>query len=114
MVVHANHPREIAADCAEALQALVGAGVPTLNQSVLLRGVNDDVDVLAELSERLVDLGVLPYYLHQADRVQGTAHFEVPDAEARRLVTSLRGRLPGYAVPRLVRELAGAPAKQPL
>jgi len=114
MVVHANHPAEVVADGADALRRLVASGVPTLNQTVLLRGINDDADTLAGLSERLIDLGVMPYYLHQLDRVQGTAHFEVPDERAVRLIDALRARLPGYAVPRLVREVAGSPYKQPL
>ena len=114
MVVHANHPAEIVADCAEALRLLVTSGIPTLNQTVLLRGINDDADILTGLSERLVDLGVMPYYLHQLDRVQGTAHFEVPDERAVKLIDTLRSRLPGYAVPRLVREVPGAISKQPL
>jgi L-lysine 2,3-aminomutase len=76
--------------------------------------VNDDSSVLAELSERLFDCGVLPYYLHQLDRVSGAAHFEVDDARARNLLDELRARLPGYLVPRLVREIAGARAKTPL
>lgn len=114
MVVHANHPREIAGDCADALRTLVRSGVITLNQSVLLRGVNDDAEALAELSERLVDLGVIPYYLHQLDRVAGAAHYEVPDAIARELIAALRERLPGYAVPKLVRELPGELAKRPV
>jgi L-lysine 2,3-aminomutase len=88
--------------------------VALLNQSVLLRGVNNAPDTLADLSERIFACGVLPYYLHQLDPVQGAAHFEVPDAEARALVESLRARLPGYLVPRLVREVAGDPAKRPL
>lgn len=114
MVVHANHPAEIVGDCAAALRRLVTSGIPTLNQSVLLRGINDDVEILAELSERLIDLGVIPYYLHQLDRVAGTAHFEVPDAVAVRLLEGLRARLPGYAVPRLVREVPGAASKLPV
>ena len=81
---------------------------------MLLRGVNDHADTLAELSERLFAAGVLPYYLHQLDRVAGTAHFEVPDAAARELHAELAARLPGYLVPRLVREIAGAPSKTPL
>lgn len=107
MVVHANHPREIADDCRDALARLVQSGITTLNQAVLLRGVNDDVDVLAELCERLIDLGVLPYYVHQLDRVRGAAQFEVDEDIGRALVESLRERLPGYAVPRYVREVAG-------
>jgi L-lysine 2,3-aminomutase len=82
-----------------------------LNQAVLLAGVNDSADVLAALSERLVDLGIVPYYLHLLDRVQGTAHFEVGEAEGLRLIDDLRRRLPGYAVPRLAREVPGEPAK---
>ena len=82
-----------------------------LFRSVLLRGVNDSVAVLAALSERLIDLGVVPYYLHLLDRVRGAAHFEVSEAEGRRLHDQLRGMLPGYAVPRLAREVPGAPAK---
>ncbi len=114
MVVHANHPHEIADDCAEALRKLVRSGIPTLNQAVLLRGVNDDADVLADLCERLMDLGVLPYYLHQLDRVAGTAHFEVPEVTGLELIAQLRRRLPGYAVPQFVREVAGAASKTPI
>ncbi|MGC4002707.1 MAG: hypothetical protein QM811_06040 [Pirellulales bacterium] len=80
VVVHANHAQEIDADVGAAFRRLVDAGIPTLNQTVLLRGVNDTADVLAALSERLLDYGVLPYYLHQLDRVQGAAHFEVDEA----------------------------------
>jgi EF-P beta-lysylation protein EpmB len=114
MVVHANHPNEIAGDCAEALRRLVRAGIPTLNQAVLLRGVNDDVAALAELCERLINVGVMPYYLHLLDRVVGTGHFEVPEATAVELTAALRSRLPGYAVPQLVREIAGELSKTPV
>ena len=114
MVVHANHPQEISGDCASALRLLVRSGVTTLNQAVLLRGINDDIDVLQELCERLIDLGVVPYYLHQLDRVRGAAHFEVDEAVGRDLIAELRRRLPGYAVPRYVREEAGWPSKRPL
>ena len=114
MVVHANHPQEVTGDCAEALARLVQSGVTTLNQSVLLKAVNDDPDTLCSLSERLVNLGVMPYYLHQLDRVQGTAHFEVPEEKGRELIAEMLRRLPGYAVPRYVRELPGAPGKTPL
>jgi KamA family protein len=114
MVVHANHPAEIDADVAAALGRLVSAGVPVLNQAVLLRGVNDDADVLAELCERLADLRVMPYYLHQLDRVSGAAHFEVPVETGLRLLAELRRRLPGYAVPRYVREQPGGEHKQVL
>jgi len=114
VVIHANHPNELDADVDAALAALRGAGATLLNQAVLLRGVNDDADVLAALSERLFAAGVLPYYLHQLDRVAGTAHFEVDDERARGLHAALASRLPGYLVPRLVREVAGDPAKRPL
>jgi EF-P beta-lysylation protein EpmB len=114
MVIHANHPAEIDRSVADALGRLVDAGIPVLSQTVLLREVNDQSDVLAELFERLVDLRVMPYYLHQLDRVAGAAHFEVAEEEGRRLVESLRARLPGYAVPRYVREVPGAPGKVPL
>jgi KamA family protein len=114
MVVHANHPQEIQADCAEALRRLVAAGIPTLNQAVLLRGINDDADVLAALCESLIDVGVLPYYLHQLDRVQGAAHFDVPEERGRELIEQLQSRLPGYAVPRYVREVPGAASKTPI
>ncbi|MCA9070227.1 MAG: EF-P beta-lysylation protein EpmB, partial [Planctomycetaceae bacterium] len=112
--VHANHPQEIANDCAKALQKLVRAGVTVLNQSVLLRGINDSADTLTELSERLINVGVMPYYLHQTDRVQGTAHFAVNDETAQSLIAELRRRLPGYAIPQLVREIPGQLHKTPL
>ena len=113
VVVHANHPGELVDDCAEAIGRLAGMDrrVQLLNQAVLLRGVNDDADVLAALSERLIELGVLPYYLHQLDRVAGAAHFEVPQERGRELVEELWRRLPGYAVPRYVRETKGKPGK---
>ena len=114
VVLHANHANELDASVDAACAALREAGATLLNQSVLLRGVNDDADALANLSERLFAAGVLPYYLHQLDRVQGTAHFEVDDGTALALTESLRARLPGYLVPRLVREVAGDPAKRPL
>ncbi len=114
MVVHANHPRELDLDCGPALRRLVRAGIPTLNQAVLLRGINDDANTLTDLCERLVDLGVLPYYLHQLDRVTGTAHFEVAEAVGLSLIRELQRRLPGYAVPRYVREEAGQAQKSPI
>lgn len=114
VVVQANHAREIDAEVAAALGRLVDAGVPVLSQSVLLSGVNDSVEALAALFRRLVDLRVMPYYLHQLDPVAGAAHFEVPIREGRRLVAALRARLPGYAVPRYARETPGAPNKEVL
>lgn len=112
LVIHANHANEFDLPLREALDRCRGAGTSLLNQSVLLRGVNDSEDALAALSEALFAAGVLPYYLHLLDRVQGAAHFEVAEAHARQLLEGLRRRLPGYLVPRLVRESAGAPYKQ--
>lgn len=111
MVVHVNHAQELANDVATALDKLRRAGVTLLNQAVLLRGVNDSVSAQQELSERLIQLGVVPYYLHQLDRVAGAAHFEVSMEEGRRIVTELRKRLPGYLVPRYVQEIAGEMSK---
>lgn len=111
VVVHANHPAEIDAACGEALLRLVNAGIPVLNQTVLLRGVNDDAAVLAELSRRLLDVRAMPYYLHQLDPVAGAAHFEVPVERGLEIVAQLRTCLPGFGVPRYVREVVGAPHK---
>jgi L-lysine 2,3-aminomutase len=111
VVIHANHPRELGTSAAEALGLLRGSSVTLLNQSVLLRGVNDDVDILCDLSDSLFRHGVQPYYLHLLDRVQGAAHFDVPQADTLALIAAMRLRLPGYLVPRLVREVAGAGSK---
>jgi EF-P beta-lysylation protein EpmB len=111
LVVHANHANELDAAVRAALSRLRAAGVTLLNQAVLLRAVNDSVEALTALSEQLFAAGVLPYYLHLLDRVQGAAHFEVDAPQARELMTQLAARLPGYLVPRLVREIAGAPSK---
>lgn len=107
VVVHTNHAAEVVADCEAALRRLVRAGMTVLNQAVLLRGINDSVGALTDLSESLINVGVIPYYLHQLDRVAGTAHFEVEPEVGRRLIAELRCRLPGYAVPRYVQEIAG-------
>ncbi len=111
MVLHSNHPNEIDDEVRDACAKLRGTGITLLNQSVLLRGVNDNPDVLVELSHRLFEAGVLPYYLHVLDRVRGAAHFDVPDETAQLIAGQLAVRLPGYLVPRLVREIHGAPAK---
>jgi L-lysine 2,3-aminomutase len=87
------------------------AGIVVLSQAVLLRGVNDTLEAQTALCERLVDLRVMPYYLHQLDRVAGAAHFEVAMETGKRIIEQLRDRLPGYAVPRYVQELPGAPGK---
>ncbi|MCC7247753.1 MAG: EF-P beta-lysylation protein EpmB [Lysobacter sp.] len=114
VVIHANHAQEFDISVDAALARLREADTTLLNQAVLLRGVNDDVDALAALSERCFDAGALPYYLHQLDRVQGAAHFEVSDDRARALHAALMARLSGYLVPKLVREVAGDPGKRPL
>ncbi len=114
LVIHANHAREVRDDAVRAaLGALKASGVTLLNQSVLLRGVNADAASLVDLSEALFAAGVLPYYLHLLDPVAGAAHFAVPLAEARAIIAELRTALPGYLVPKLVRELAGGAYKEP-
>jgi EF-P beta-lysylation protein EpmB len=114
VVIHANHANEFDSPVDAALARLRDSGATLLNQAVLLHGVNDSVDALAMLSERAYTAGVLPYYLHQLDRVAGVAHFEVADATALALHADLRARLPGYLVPRLVREIPGDTGKRPL
>jgi L-lysine 2,3-aminomutase len=118
VVVHANHPAELGTSLDDpvsaALNRLVGAGIPVLNQAVLLRGINDDVETLVELHRRLVNHRVMPYYLHQLDRVAGSAHFETSVSDGLRLVEQMRTRLPGYAVPRYVQDVPGSPSKVPL
>jgi L-lysine 2,3-aminomutase len=114
IVVHANHPAEIDEATAQALRQLADCSAALLNQSVLLAGVNDDAHVLAALSQRLFSAAALPYYLHQLDPVAGAAHFAVDDERALALHRQLNASLPGYMVPRLVREVPGAPGKLPL
>jgi L-lysine 2,3-aminomutase len=113
-VIHANHPAELDDAVAAAVRALAATPAIILNQAVLLAGVNDSAATLAALSERLVELGVAPYYLHLLDRVRGAAHFDVPESRAVDLHRRLRDSLPGYAVPRLVREVPGELAKVPI
>ena len=114
VVVHSNHPAELDTATAEALRRLINAGIPVLNQAVLLKGVNDDAEVLAELSERLVNLAAMPYYLHQLDPVTGSLHFQIPVERGLELIAALRRRLPGYAVPRYVQEIPGEAHKSDL
>lgn len=114
IVLHTNHANEIDAAVADAVTGLRSTGATVFNQSVLLRGVNDSVEALTALSEALFSAGIIPYYLHLLDRVRGAAHFEVGEDQARELMHGLRARLPGYLVPRLVREVAGAASKMPL
>ena len=114
LVLHVNHAQEIDEEVITALAPLREAGVPLLNQAVLLAGVNDEPAALRALSMRLFDAGILPYYLHLLDRVSGAAHFHVGERRARALLRGLRESLPGYLVPKLVREIAGAPSKTPV
>ncbi len=114
MVIHCNHPAELDYHTLAAVGRLVDAGIPVLNQAVLLRGVNDSVEVLEQLSLQLVDHRVQPYYLHQLDRVAGAADFEVPLAHGLALMQQLRTRLPGYAMPQFVQEQPEASSKTPL
>ena len=113
-VFHINHPAEVTEEALRLLGTLRSLGAHLFVQTVLLRGVNDSPRVLADLYERLFPYGVLPYYLHQLDRVAGAVHFEVDPAEGRRIVQELRALLPGYLVPRYVREIPGESAKAPL
>ena len=114
LVVHANHPREISSALKTKLQIWQQHGITLLNQSVLLAGVNDDAEVLAELSEELFAAGILPYYLHQLDKVAGAAHFQVEDKKALAIQAQLLKMLPGFLVPKLVREIGGEASKTPL
>jgi EF-P beta-lysylation protein EpmB len=111
IVIHANHPAELDETVADAIGRLSRLPAIVLNQSVLLAGVNDSVAALQALSEKLVTIGVVPYYLHLLDRVQGAAHFDVPEAVAVGFHRQLAASLPGYAVPKLVREIPGETSK---
>ena len=111
LVLHTNHANELDDSVSQALGPLQKANITLLNQSVLLRGVNDSLTALQNLSERLFELGVLPYYLHTLDRVQGAAHFSISAAKTAHLFDQLRNALPGYLVPRLVSEIAGQGSK---
>jgi EF-P beta-lysylation protein EpmB len=111
IVIHCNHANEIDDAVAIALTALRHRDITTLNQAVLLAGINDSLEAQLALCQRLFATGTLPYYLHLLDKVQGAAHFDVPESTGRKLVAELSARLPGYLVPKLVREIAGADAK---
>jgi EF-P beta-lysylation protein EpmB len=112
LVLHANHANELEGGCSRILTRFRATGALLLNQSVLLRGINDSVERQRDLSTALLDHGILPYYLHQLDRVQGTWHFEVDEETGKKLIKEMRERLPGYAVPRYVREIAGEKSKR--
>jgi KamA family protein len=111
LVIHANHANELMSHEADALRHLAAGGVTLLNQSVLLRGVNDSAAALIALSKRLYDIGVLPYYLHLLDPAEGVMHFDVPQSRAIAILSTLQAELPGFLVPRLVRETPGAASK---
>ncbi|MBT3222099.1 MAG: KamA family radical SAM protein [Proteobacteria bacterium] len=111
VVVHVNHPREVDEAVSVALTRLVDAGIPLLQQTVLLRGVNDSVEVLAELCQKMVRLRVFPYYLHHADCARGMAHFRLSIREGRLLYEALRGRISGVALPRYVIDLPDGTGK---
>lgn len=113
-IIHCNHVRELDADIICALKKIQQLGGVLLSQTVLLKGINDDVNTLHDLFETLANAGILPYQLHQLDRVQGAQHFEVPLEQGRALISALRKRLSGYAVPSYVAEVAHAPHKVPL
>jgi EF-P beta-lysylation protein EpmB len=114
VVLHVNHPAEIDDAVAQAAASLKAVSNGLLNQAVLLRGVNDDAGTLIELGQRLLGIGVLPYYLHLLDRVSGSAHFEVDERTALELIASMRRQAPGYLIPKLVREDAGELCKTPV
>lgn len=114
MVLHINHPNEINNELSQALEPLRVARIPLFNQSVLLRGVNDNADTLITLSEVLFDVGIQPYYLHLFDAVQGAAHFDVTEQDAVAIVQKMLATLPGFLMPKLVREIAGQANKTPI
>lgn len=114
MVLHCNHGNEIDCSVIKAMQSLRAANITLLNQAVLLKDVNDNEDSLINLSKKLFEAGILPYYLHVLDKVTGTAHFEVNEDHAKELVWNITQRLPGYLVPKLVKEIFGVGAKTPL
>ncbi|MFV1984755.1 MAG: EF-P beta-lysylation protein EpmB [Thiohalomonadales bacterium] len=110
-VIHCNHPNEINQLVEQQLHKISNSGIRLLNQSVLLRNINDDVATLANLSRKLFDLNVTPYYLHLLDKVMGAQHFDISRSTAKSLYEALQNCLPGYLVPKLVQELPGKPSK---
>lgn len=113
-VIHSNHPKEWDDEIKQALKQIQKLGIPVLCQTILLKGVNDSASTLQELCELLVNQGILPYYLHQLDRVDGAMHFEVDPQVGTALIEELSRRLSGYALPRYVQEIAGEPSKTPI
>ena len=114
MVLHINHHNEIDADFTNALEPLRAARIPLFNQSVLLNGINDDATTLIELCETVFDIGIIPYYLHLFDPVQGAAHFDVKEDKAIKIMNEMLASLPGFLMPKLVREVAGQASKTPI
>ena len=114
MVFHINHPNEIDGQVKQAVEKLRIARIPLFNQSVLLKGVNDNSEVLCQLSEQLFDHGIQPYYLHMFDAVQGVAHFDVGEKRAKEIAQKMMAKLPGFLMPKLVREIAGEANKTPI
>ena len=114
MVLHVNHANELDTTTALVLKKMNRHNIPLLNQSVLLKGINDSADTLIQLSEKLFEFGVIPYYLHMLDPVKGAFHFQVEESRAKQIMQQLQGLLPGYLVPRLVREIVGTASKIPV
>lgn len=114
MVLHINHSNEVSNDVVEALEPLLQARIPIFNQSVLLKGINDDAKTLIQLSETIFDVGIMPYYLHLFDQVQGAAHFDVTEEKAVSIAKEMLASLPGFLMPKLVREIAGETNKTPI
>jgi len=110
-VIHCNHPKELDADIFVALKKVQKLGIPVLNQSVLLKGVNDDEKILIDLYQKMIDQGIMPYYIHQLDRVQGATHFEVDIDNGKDLIAKIAGQLPGYGVPKYAQEIPGLQSK---
>lgn len=113
-VTHSNHPNELGPESQEVFSQILKFSPHLLNQSVLLRKINDSVEILKEHSLKLLGMGVKPYYIHQLDKVKGTQHFEVPISEGLKIMQDLQAVLPGYALPRYVQEIAGEPSKTSL
>lgn len=114
MVLHINHPNELDNEVREAIQKIKATGTLILNQSVLLAGINDNAEILSRLSESLFDAGAMPYYLHRLDKIEGAAHFDLPQARIKEIYTHLLAMLPGYLVPKLVAEIPHRASKTPL
>lgn len=114
VVLHINHKNEISNELSLACHAMKLAGITVLNQAVLLKGINDHVDHQVELSEALFDSDILPYYLHLFDKVKGASHFYTSDLEAGEIYQQMLARLPGFLVPKLVREIGGETSKTPV